>query len=100
MTDQMTQINSRLDRLEASTPTRTLDAPIELESEPELDTPINPRRLSQDPFPEFNPRRPNPDPVHEPHPRRPNSEPFHEPNPRRPNQDPFYEPNPRRPNFG
>ena len=56
MADQMTQINSRLERLEASTPARKPDAPIE--SKPELDTP-NPRRLSQDPLYNPNPRRPD-----------------------------------------
>ena len=76
MTDQMTQITSKLDQLEAGTP------------EPKLDTPINPRRPSQDPFFELNPSRPNQEPLFEPNPKRPNLE----PNPRRPNPELFFEP--------
>ena len=44
MADHMTHITLRLDRLEVGTLARTLDARIEPEFEPELGTPINPRR--------------------------------------------------------
>ena len=73
VTDQLTQVNARLDRIE-----------------PELDTPI--------PEPLFKPnsRRPNQDPYLEPNPRRPSQDPYFESNPRRPSLDPYLDPNPRR----
>ena len=108
----ITQINSRLDRLEACTPARIPKAQVDPEIELELDTPINLRRAwILDLSPEPNPRRelrqdlspePNPrgalcqDLSPKPHPRRFNQEPFFNPNPWRPNIDRVYDPNPRR----
>ena len=95
MTRQLTQINTRLDRIEASTPARTLEAQFKPEHELELGTPLNLRMtLHQDLFPDPNPRRLSLEPPPEPHPRRPHFE----PNPRRLSPDPFFELNPRRPN--
>ena len=112
MTNHMVHITSRLDRLEASTPTRTFEAQIEPNPKPKLDTPNprrpnlgplfkpNSRRPNQDPYLEPNPRRPSQDPYFESNPRRPSLDPYIKPNPRRLNQEPFFKPNPRRPNFG
>ena len=59
LTDQLSNITTRLDYLEAREPQRTHEAPVGVEPELEFDMPHNPRRAYQEPAYEPNPRRPN-----------------------------------------
>ena len=70
LTDQLSNITTRLDHLEAREPQRTHEAPVGVEPEPEFDMPHNPSRAYQEPAYEPNPRRLNHDQVHNPKPRR------------------------------
>ena len=71
LTDQMTHITDRLDRLEAGTSGRTQEA--QTEPEPEFSTPSNFRRMPhQDLFADPNSRRFQHNPIFDPNPRRPN----------------------------
>ena len=71
LTDQMTHITDRLDRLETGTSGRTQEA--QTEPEPEFSTPSNFRRMPhQDLFADPNSRRFQHNPIFDPNPRRPN----------------------------
>ena len=88
MTTQVNHLTARIDRLEARNPGRTSEAQMELESELEFNTPLQPRRVPhQENLPEPSSRRPHHNPLFEPTPRRPHQDPYYEPNPRRLDQD-------------
>ena len=83
----LTNINTRLDHLEAQTPRRTHEDHIELEPEPDVVGPRHPRGTPRhDHYQEAYPReaRPHPDRTRGPNPR----EVHHDYHPRRPNHDP------------
>ena len=59
LTNQLSNITTRLDQFEARAPRGTHEDQVDPEPELEFGTPINPRRAYHEPAYEPNPRRPN-----------------------------------------